>query len=122
MKLPSASYRRVLFGLISLFFFLLVVSFFSIFEDAFISLRYAVQFASGRGLVFNPGEWVWGYSNLVWTVLVGVGVWLGLNAVFCAKFLGVMAAMMVMLLLFNYHAPWYCHQCGQKGSAFFAPS
>jgi len=118
MKLHSASYRRVLFGLISLFFFLLVVSFFSIFEDAFISLRYAVQFASGRGLVFNPGEWVWGYSNLAWTVLVGVGVWLGLNAVFCAKFLGVMAAMMVMLLLFNYHSPWFSTHAVKKGPLF----
>src|SRR5262245_40897395 len=36
-------------------------------DDAFISFRYAHNFAHGHGLVFNPGhERVEGYSNFLW--------------------------------------------------------
>ena len=41
-------------------------------DDSFISLRFAENWASGAGLVFNPGERVEGFSNLLWTVLLGV--------------------------------------------------
>ena len=32
-------------------------------DDAFISLRYAENLATGEGLVYNPGQRVEGYSN-----------------------------------------------------------
>lgn len=41
-------------------------------DDAFISFRYAQNFAAGQGLVFNPGEWVEGYTNFLWTATLGV--------------------------------------------------
>ena len=41
-------------------------------DDAFISFRYARNFARGDGLVFNVGEWVEGYTNFLWTALLGV--------------------------------------------------
>ncbi|MEE2643938.1 MAG: hypothetical protein VYD19_03290, partial [Myxococcota bacterium] len=41
-------------------------------DDAYISFRYAAQFARGEGLVFNPGEWVEGYTNFLWTLLLGL--------------------------------------------------
>ena len=40
-------------------------------DDAFISFRYARNFAEGHGLVFNEGEWVEGYTNFLWTFLLG---------------------------------------------------
>jgi arabinofuranosyltransferase len=41
-------------------------------DDAFISFRYARNFAEGHGLVFNPGlERVEGYSNFLWVLLLG---------------------------------------------------
>jgi len=49
------------------------------FDDAFISFRYADNLAAGRGLVFNPGERVEGYSNPLWTVLLAVPMWLGIG-------------------------------------------
>ncbi len=42
----------------------------SIFDDAFISFRYAENLLAGLGLVFNPGERVEGYTNFLWTVLL----------------------------------------------------
>lgn len=41
-------------------------------DDAFISLRYAQNFASGRGLVFNDGERVEGFTNFSWTLLAAL--------------------------------------------------
>ena len=35
-------------------------------DDAFISFRYARNLLDGHGLVFNPGEYVEGYSNFLW--------------------------------------------------------
>ena len=35
-------------------------------NDAFISFRYARNLLEGHGLVFNPGEYVEGYSNFLW--------------------------------------------------------
>ncbi len=39
-------------------------------DDAFIFYRYAVNWASGHGPVFNVGEFVEGYSSLLWTALL----------------------------------------------------
>lgn len=41
-------------------------------DDAFISFRYAQNLAAGNGLVFNVGERVEGYSNFLWTAILGV--------------------------------------------------
>ncbi|MCR9140747.1 MAG: hypothetical protein NXI24_00635 [bacterium] len=39
-------------------------------DDAFISFRYALNLARGDGLVFNAGEYVEGFTNLLWTLLL----------------------------------------------------
>ncbi|MEC4722909.1 hypothetical protein RY831_27500 [Noviherbaspirillum sp. CPCC 100848] len=39
-------------------------------DDAYISYRYALNFFKGAGLVFNPGEYVEGYSNFLYVLLV----------------------------------------------------
>ena len=39
-------------------------------DDAFISLRYAQNLVDGHGLVYNPGEYVEGYTNLSWTLML----------------------------------------------------
>ena len=70
-------------------------------DDAFISFRYARNLLEGHGLVFNPGEYVEGYSNFLW-VLELAAIWrvLGvapevaapyLSVVFTAGTLAVMA-------------------------------
>ena len=39
-------------------------------DDAYISFRYAQNLLDGHGLVFNPGDPVEGYSNLLWVLHV----------------------------------------------------
>lgn len=51
-------------------------------DDAYITFRYAANFADGHGLIYNPGapaERVEGYSNFSWTLLMSLGLWLGVG-------------------------------------------
>ncbi len=57
-------------------------------DDAFISYRYAKNLVAGEGLVFNPGERVEGFTNLLWTLLVALGLALGVSAKATAAALG----------------------------------
>ena len=41
-------------------------------DDAYISLRYAQRLLNGGGLTFNDGEWVEGYSNLLWVLALAL--------------------------------------------------
>ena len=43
-------------------------------DDAFISFRYVRNLLEGHGLVFNPGEYVEGYTNFLW-ILELVALW-----------------------------------------------
>ena len=49
-------------------------------DDAFISYRYALNLARGHGLVFNPGEYVEGFTNLLWTLMVAALIRVGAHA------------------------------------------
>ena len=76
-------------------------------DDAFISFRYAKNFAEGLGLVYNEGARVEGYTNFLWTVLMAgfiavgfdpgqVSIVLGLSSLALAC---VVAALLVRRLL-----------------------
>lgn len=46
--------------------------YFCLFDDAMISMRYAWNFSHGLGLVWNQGERIQGYSNLLMTLLMSL--------------------------------------------------
>jgi len=48
-------------------------------DDAFISFRYAQNLVRGHGLVFNVGERVEGYTNLLWTLLLAGAMAAGIS-------------------------------------------
>ena len=70
-------------------------------DDAFISLRYAVNLVAGDGLVFNPGERVEGFSNFLWVMLVAAGVALGGEAVVIAKAFGLVSLGALLFAVFR---------------------
>lgn len=45
----------------------------SLFDDAYISMRYAQNLLDGHGLVWNVGERVEGYTNFLWTLILAAG-------------------------------------------------
>src|SRR3989304_6224593 len=48
--------------------------YFSLFDDAMISMRYAWNFSHGHGLVWNAGEYVQGYTNLLMTLIMSLAM------------------------------------------------
>ncbi|MCP4292411.1 MAG: hypothetical protein GY780_11335 [bacterium] len=54
------------------------LSFRFVIDDAFISFRYAQNLVDGHGLVFNHGEKVEGYSNLLYVLWSALGIKMGL--------------------------------------------
>lgn len=69
-------------------------------DDAFISFRYAVNWARGMGLVYNPGERVEGYTNFLWVILLGICVRAGIDIVLASKVLSFLAAAGTIAVLF----------------------
>lgn len=60
-------------------------------DDAYISLRYAANWAAGRGLVFNPGEQVEGYTNFLLVLLEAGAIRAGLKPVLAMVLIGRLA-------------------------------
>lgn len=67
-------------------------------DDAYISLRYARNLVRGEGLVFNPGEFVQGYTNFLWVMVQALLLKLGLPAIPAGCALGGMAGAAVVAL------------------------
>jgi len=58
-------------------------------DDAFISFRYAQHLVEGKGLTFNEGERVEGYTNFLWTVVLAGGMKIGLDPVPFSETMGI---------------------------------
>ena len=56
-----------------------VINLYSVTDDAYISYRYLDNWLAGHGLVFNPGERVEGYTNLLWIILIAPWRVMGLS-------------------------------------------
>ncbi len=67
-------------------------------DDAYISFEYARNFADGKGLVFNPGERVEGFSNLLWTLALALTARLGGSIELVARLVSLAAAVMCVWL------------------------
>ena len=82
-------------------------------DDAFISFRYVRNLLEGHGLVFNPGEYVEGYSNFLW-VLELAALWglFGLRPEQAAPWLSVFytAATLAVVLWWTALAPGLRHR------------
>lgn len=71
-------------------------------DDAYISFRYARNLANGAGLVFNPGEYVEGYTNFGWVLGVAVIEACGLDPVVVTRVLNACmgTAILIVSLVF----------------------
>lgn len=60
-------------------------------DDAFISFRYAKNLVEGKGLIYNLGERVEGYTNFLWTILIAFGMKLKFDPINFTNALGIIA-------------------------------
>jgi len=84
-------------------------------DDAFISFRYAANWIAGHGLVFNVGERVEGYTNFLWTVLVGGFMKAGADPIHASAALGILAYVALAGGLVH----WSRHRSRVWGGPFF---
>jgi arabinofuranosyltransferase len=62
-----------------------------VFDDAYISFRYAKNLVNGAGLVFNEGERIEGYTNFAWTLLSAAGIAAGFDPLTTTRVVGVIS-------------------------------
>ncbi|HEY5924944.1 MAG TPA: hypothetical protein VIV11_24855 [Kofleriaceae bacterium] len=67
-------------------------------DDAYISFVYARNFAEDGELVFNPGQYVEGYTNFLWTLLLGLGMLVEIPPELLAKILGALFAIVTLFV------------------------
>ncbi len=91
---------------------------YSLFDDAMISMRYAWKFSHGYGLVWNPGEYVQGYSNLLMTLLMSISTLLfsKTNAVLSIQISGIF--FMLAVAYFNMRIAGHIFQFADYRRAF----
>lgn len=76
-------------------------------DDAFISYRYAQNLIEGKGLVFNEGERVEGYTNFLWIILLSFFAGLGLDMIVLSKILGIAFGCATLVLLHQISRPFF---------------
>lgn len=70
-------------------------------DDAYITFRYARNFAAGNGLVYNIGEAVEGYTNFSLTLALGIGMSVGIDPHPLSKLLGAAAALGTLIVVYK---------------------
>lgn len=70
-------------------------------DDSFIAVRYASNLLAGHGLVFNAGERVEGFSDLLWTLLLTVPVSLGWRPELFAIVVGVLSGALAFYIAYR---------------------
>ncbi|MEN8182076.1 MAG: hypothetical protein ABFS46_06030 [Myxococcota bacterium] len=71
-------------------------------DDSYITYRYARNLVEGSGLVYNLGERVEGFTNLLWTLIVAAGLWLGFEATLVGHAVGVACGLGALLATVAY--------------------
>lgn len=67
------------------------------FDDSFISFRYAYNLAHGEGIVYNVGERIEGYTNFLWVLITAAGLTLDTDAYLTARNVGVASYVLTIL-------------------------
>lgn len=74
--------------------------YFCLFDDAMISMRYAWNFSHGFGLVWNQGDYVQGYTNLLMVLLMSLAT-LFFNKVSAVLFIQILGAVFMLAIAFT---------------------
>ncbi|HEY4241029.1 MAG TPA: hypothetical protein VGM88_14500 [Kofleriaceae bacterium] len=96
--------RALTFGLLGLAGAVLLVhslAYNFVTDDAYISFVFSRNFAEHGQLVFNLGQPVEGYTNFLWTLVLGIGMLVGIPPEISSRVLGVLCALGTLYLAFR---------------------
>lgn len=98
-RIPVLKTALLALSLLCFFFFLMQLwGFYH--DDAFIVLRYARHLLEGRGLVWNPGERVEGYSCFLWLMFISFLGACNLDLVLASRIAGIFFGLLALMLPF----------------------
>ncbi|MCO5251605.1 MAG: hypothetical protein M9949_09320 [Candidatus Kapabacteria bacterium] len=69
-------------------------------DDALISLRYAARLIDGEFLTWNNGEYVEGYSNLLWILMNAAIALFGIDLIVTVRLLGFICVLLIPVLFY----------------------
>jgi arabinofuranosyltransferase len=69
-------------------------------DDTLISLRYAARLLDGNFLTWNHGEYVEGYSNLLWILMNSALALFGIDLIVSVRLLGFVSVLLVAVIFF----------------------
>ena len=75
------------------------------YDDAYISFRYAANLVAGHGLVYNPGEFIEGYTNFLWTLLIAAGMQIGVGPHITSKVVGAACSIATLVVVYRLSNP-----------------
>jgi hypothetical protein len=101
---PAPVWAWVMGGIVAALFSYQVLDHAIISDDSYISFRYAHHLADGRGLTWNTGEWVEGYTNFSWVVLLALGFKLGVTPEVLAPTMGIACGAILLGLVVRFSA------------------
>lgn len=73
-------------------------------DDSYISFRYSLHLFEGLGLTWNPGEWVEGYTNFLWVIIMAGGMLIGIPPQYLSNTIGILSALAIIALLLRLSA------------------
>ena len=89
---------KLAFVIVCALFIVHALHYWLLIDDAFISFRYARNLVDGAGLVFNPGEKIEGYSNLLWTLFMAGGMTIGVTPETLSRLIALVSSIAVLWL------------------------
>lgn len=98
-----------------------VVNWRETYDDAYITYRYAYNFAAGQGLVYNPGEWFMGTTAPLYGLILGsLGALINPEAIpAISGIISCLALMLTGLALYEYGRLHRQSFCGWLGGVFY---
>lgn len=93
-----------------LFFWATSQSISALTDDAFISFRYARHLVDGAGLVFNPGEYVEGYTNLLWVLIMAAVHGIGLDMPLFSRLISTLCAAGLVVSMAGFSRTYFSGQ------------
>lgn len=90
-------------------------------DDAFISFRYAKNLKEGLGLVYNSGEFVEGFTNFLWTILISVGMNFNLDPIHISSAFGILFYFLTLVVLYKSGTTIYQIKAGKNYKSFYFP-
>ena len=80
-------------------------------DDAFISLKAALNLAQGRGLTFNPEQAIYVFTNPLWVLLAAAGRWLTGDLVLAVRWLSFVSEALLVTAIVHLSRKFSADRC-----------